>query len=158
MKRLFKNLFYVKLGTGLLSVYLTQRKKKQAVKSIEQSDFFEMMQRVKVHPNTHRSDGFFKVIYRFTQKLDDSIEVVVRASNYRPIDRLSVKDGLEIDICWENRRLSLKQTIQKRAFVETEWFPELLKKTLFGIVHVEKNCSDADLTEAYRILNEVLAD
>lgn len=158
MKNLIKKLFYAKIGAGVVSGILAYRKKKQAVDRIEQSGFFSLMQRIKYHPRTHRSDGFYKVVYRFEADFGRGNHAEARVISYRPIDKLMVKDGLEINIKLGDRSIDVAQEIEKKPLFEQGLIPLPILARMPGYIYLKQKGSEAELAEAYEILEQVLSE
>lgn len=158
MKNLIRKLFIAKLGAGVVSGVLAYQKKKLAIEAVEQSGFFALTQRIRYHPNTHRSDGFYKVVYRFEAEFGKNKLVKAKVNSYRPIDKLMIEDGLEISIQIKDRLLTVSQKIQKKPLIEQKFLPNQIRKRLPGYVYLEQTGTDPELAEAYEILEQVLSE
>lgn len=157
LKNLIRKIFFAKLGAGVISGIVAYRSKKQAESSVEQSDYFRLIQRIKTHPLTHRSDGFYKVVYRFQAELGEHRSIEAKVTNYRPIDKLVVKDGLEIQVKLKERLLKVSQEIQKRPLIDQALIPDIVRRKLPGLLYIEQEGTDSELAEAYDILGQALS-
>lgn len=149
MKGLIRNLFYAKIGAGVISTVIANRKKNQALKEIEHSPFFELFQRITYHPRSTRADGFYQIVYTFMHTFQDKTEVEAIVRNFRPVDRLTVKDSVDITIRSGEKTLHVSQKIGRRPLITTPYVPGFIKENVLGILWLESENSEEEIREAF---------
>ena len=156
MNQVVKKLLVAKLGAGLVTSLMAYRKKNKAIDSIEQSEFYKIMQRLIHHPKTRRRDGFYKIRYQFLESFGESSTLEATAEKYRPDDDIAVNDSLEISLHSETEEIHIRQSIKSKPLLEMKKLPNFLQRGLFSVFHVENSGSKIDIERATKTLDRIL--
>lgn len=157
MKYFIRNLIYAKAAAGLLSSFYLYRKKTTALGQIENSGFYQLVKKIKNHPKTRRTDGFYKVVFEFDSRLADDSFVQARVKSYRPVEKISSKDSLEIAVGVGKDEFKISQVVVRKPVFSGERLPALVNRNILGILKIESKNQIKDIEKSYKLLDQALS-
>lgn len=146
----------VNLGLAVAGTYLIFRKKNRELALIERSEFYRLMKRIKLHPQTQRRDGFYKITYQFGYKPAKGTAVEATVHNYRPSGRIALKDSLEITIHTKRGSTTVRLQVVAKPLLEIGLLPLWFKNGLLGSYTIESDSPLAETENAFGVLSQVL--